>query len=478
MADPRWPDASLWSSALRPVPADRSAALSRRWDVAVVGAGLAGLVTATVLQRAGMDVLVLDRHGVGGVTTRGSTGKLTALQGSTIAQIAKHRSQQAAAAYVAASRQGVAGLRALIADLGIDCSLTEADDHVFATEEKAGERCRQVFDAAQAAGLPVDWLERTELPFELTGAVRLGAQAHLDPGALCAGLAAALPAGTVLEHTPVADLREDDDGVELELHDGGRVRADHVVIATLGPIHDPALLTTRCEARRSYAIAAPVPTTIEGTHISLDRAARSIRPATIDGRPAIDVGGGGHVVGELGDRSAEDRWADLEGYSASTFGAGPAEHRWVAHDLIPSDHVPYIGRVGPGAQRRWVISGFQKWGISTSHVAADLLLGELEGSPRAWASLFDPRRLASSVTTKLVQDGVRAVRHLVVERVADLRSGEARRPRCTHMGCVLGFDPAEGSWDCPCHGSRFDADGAVIAGPANRPLDDPPTARR
>ena len=131
----------------------------------------------------------------------------------------------------------------------------------------------------------------------------------------------------------------------MTLEDGARVRADHVVIATLGPIHDPALLSTRCEARRSYAIAAPHDPPVVGMHISLDEQARSIRPARIDERPAIVVGGAGHVVAETGGRTSDDRWDDLERYATDTLGSGGAEHRWVAHDLIPSDHVPFIGRV-------------------------------------------------------------------------------------------------------------------------------------
>ncbi len=472
MADPsRWASASLWAGSL-PAPArtDRRAALAGRWEVVVVGAGLAGLVTAVVLQRAGVDVLVLERHGIGGVTTRGSTGKLTALQGSTLAEIAKARGDDAATTYATASQAGVAGLRALIDELGIDCSLTEAPDHVYATEPAAVERLRQVFDVAGASGLPVDWVDQTELPFDIGGAVRLAGQAHLDPGALCAGLAASLPPGTVLEQAPVAHVKEHEDRVEVTLDGGEHVVADHVVIATLGPIHDPALLTTRCEARRSYAIAAPHDQPVVGMHISLDEQARSIRPAVVGGRPGIVVGGAGHVVAETGGRTSADRWADLEQFATGSLGSGAAEHRWVAHDLVPSDHVPFIGRVAPGAHRRWVISGFQKWGISTAHVAADVLLGEMDGSPRPAAELFDPRRIASTLTPSFVQDGLRAVRHLVVDRLVDLRPGRRRRPRCTHLGCVLDFDADVQTWDCPCHGSRYDADGTVVSGPANRPL--------
>jgi glycine/D-amino acid oxidase-like deaminating enzyme len=463
----RWPSASLWASSL---PAEPASASERRRDVIVIGAGLTGLVTARVLADAGLDVLVVDRHGIGGVTSRGSTGKLTALQGDLLLEIERTRGRIAAKTYAAAASAGVEGLRRLLDRHGIDGHVITADDHVFATEPSATERARRVHDAAERAGLPVDWIEQSELPFGITGAVRLAAQAHLDPGAVCAGLAASLGPDHLLHPAPVVDVDEEAGGVSVRLEDGTQLRSLHVVIATLGPVHDPALLTTRCEARRSYAIAAPKDDGPLGMYISVDSSARSIRPAMVDGARGVVVAGEGHIVGELGDRTAARRWSELERYAREELGAGGATHRWVAHDLVPTDRIPFIGRSGPGAERRWVATGFQKWGISTAWVAADLLLGEIEGSPRPWVPLFDPRRVAPTVTKRFFEGAVRSVRHLVLERARDLRPGRPKRPRCTHLGCVLSFDHDERTWDCPCHGSRFAEDGSVVCGPASRPV--------
>jgi glycine/D-amino acid oxidase-like deaminating enzyme len=464
-----WRDASLWASSL-PDARPRRPHLPERVDVAVIGGGVTGLVCAAVLQRAGLDVLVLERHDtVGGVTTRGSTGKLTALQGRKLLSIAEHRGTDAVADYAAAAELGVAGLRDLIRELGIDCALTDAADHTFATDRDAVPTATQVLEVARAAGLPVEWVESTELPVPVIGAVRLADQAHLDPGALCAGLAEVL-GDRVVPSCPVRHLEESADGVELRLDDDVRLRADHVVVATLGPMHDPAQLSTRCSALRSYVVAAPIEHPLHETHISVDQAPRSIRPATIDGRPAVLVAGAGHVVAEPEGRTAQQRWSELEAY-ALTLGAGPATHAWVAHDLVPSDHVPFIGRISPGARRVLVATGFAKWGISTAMAAADLFLGELEGQPRPWAATFDPTRIAPTLTKDFVSDGLRAVRHLVWDRVADVVHRRPRRPRCTHLGCELAFDEAQATWDCACHGSRFDAEGRVVSGPAVADLD-------
>jgi glycine/D-amino acid oxidase-like deaminating enzyme len=466
--NPRWPRASLWAESL-PFEPSRDADRRRR-DVIVVGAGIAGLVTARVLADSGLDVLVVDRHGVGGVTTRGSTAKLTALQGQLLLEIERSRGRTAAAAYGAAAMAGVAGLRRLLEQHGVEAHVTIADDHVFATEASATERARRVHDAAERAGLAVEWIEQSELPLPITGAVRLGGQAHLDPGALCAGLAASLGPDDVLHPAAVVDVEEEPGGVLVRLEDGSELRSLHVVIATLGPIHDPMLVTTRCEARRSYAIAAPHGQPPRGMYISVDSTTRSIRPVAIGGAAGVVVAGEGHIVGELGDRSASARWDSLEAYARDQLGTGDATHRWVAHDLVPTDQVPFIGRAAPGTERRWLVTGFQKWGIATSWVAADLLLGEISGAPRPWAPLFDPRRVAPTLTKRFLEGAARSVRHLVVERARDLRPGQPKRPRCSHLGCVLSFDADERTWDCPCHGSRFAEDGSVVSGPADRPI--------
>ncbi len=464
---PRWPTASLWSDALPSAPAS---APDRRRDVIVVGAGIVGLVTARVLADAGLDVLVVDRHGIGGVTTRGSTAKLTALQGQLLMQIEQTRGREAARAYAAAAMAGVEGLRRLLEGHGVEARLSIADDHVFATEPSATERARRVHDAAERAGLPVEWIEQVELPVAITGAVRLPGQAHLDPGALCAGLAASLGPDHLLHPAAVVDIEEEPAGVRVRLEDGSDLRALHVVVATLGPVHDPMLVAARGEASRSYVVAAPLPDAPRGMYISVDRSTRSIRPAAVGGAPGVLVGGEGHVSGELGDRSAAQRWDALDSYAREQLGADPATHRWVAHDLVPTDRVPFIGRAAPGSARRWLAAGFQKWGIATSWVAADLLLGEIEGAPRSWSALFDPRRVAPTLTTRFLEGAARSVRHLVFERARDLRPGQPRRPRCSHMGCVLAFDPDERTWECPCHGSRFAEDGTVVSGPADRPI--------
>jgi glycine/D-amino acid oxidase-like deaminating enzyme len=463
--DDEWPslESSLWSSSLNSrFPTTRR---ERAFDVVVVGAGLAGLLLATLLQRSGADVLVLERHTVGGIATRNSTAKISALQGTAYREVRAKRGRDAAAAYAAAQLDAVEGMERLIRDLDIECSLTTAPAYTYATDPESAERAHDEYEAASESGLAVRWVTESELPFPVEGLVRLDDQLHFDPGAACDSLAQRLGPDHVAVHTVVRSVHEDRDGCRTELEDGSTVSADHVVIATQGPISDPAFLANRCKPMQSYALAArlgdDVPT---GMYLSCDRSVRSLRPARLNGESIAVIGGEGHPMGD--DSASGTRWDVLARWAAEHFGRAEVTNRWATHDLISTDRVPFIGNLAPGARRRWVATGFAKWGMTNSYVAAKLISERIGGGSVPWASTFDATRIASTVKPDLIAMGKRSVQHLVVDRLT--RRSE---PRCTHQGCVLRRDDAMDSWDCPCHGSRFSADGSVIQGPATRPLE-------
>jgi hypothetical protein len=166
------------------------------------------------------------------------------------------------------------------------------------------------------------------------------------------------------------------------------------------------------------------------------------------------------------DGANPERWDTLADWASTHFGSVEVTHRWATHDLSPTDHVPFIGRLAPGARRRWVATGFSKWGMTNGYVAAHLISEAIAGREVEWAAVFDSTRIASTINLELGSVGKTAVKHLVGSRITHRDA-----PRCTHQGCVLAPDDALGTWDCPCHGSRFTADGQVIQGPASKALD-------
>ncbi len=450
---------SLWSQELRasyqPLNDSRAA------DVVVIGAGIAGLLTATLLQLNGHDVLVVDRDIVGGVATRNTTAKVSALQGTTLGSIAQTRGAPAARAYANAQVDAVDGLRSLIDTTGIECAMTAATAVTFAFANQALAKVAKECDVAADAGVPVQWNATTDLPFDIAGSVSLDNQFHINPAALCAALAARLGPNRVFEHTTVMGL-DDRDGSNcvVTTERGHQLRSHHAIVATQSPIFDPMLLANRCKPMQSYAMAVRTPVDIpESMSIAADGFTVSLRPATVDGERFLIVGGNGHPMGSP---ATSDRWDALEGWARTHIGEVTVAHKWATHDLVAVDHVPFIGRMTPHARGSWVATGFGKWGMTNGYVAARLIrdaIDEKQAPP--WASTFDSTRLRATLNRNLVTAGSTAMHHVVLDRVT-----MRREPRCTHQGCVMRKDEALDTWDCPCHGSRFDRDGNVLQGPA------------
>jgi glycine/D-amino acid oxidase-like deaminating enzyme/nitrite reductase/ring-hydroxylating ferredoxin subunit len=503
----------------------------RTADVVVIGGGAAGLAIALRLQERGAEVIVLERHRIGGGVTGGSTAKVTALHGTNLSDIRRLHGVAAAATYARANQAGLDDIRATIERYGIDCALTSAPAVDYATTEAGARRVDAELAAYRAAGLPIRPAPATtldELPFAdaVTGAILLPDQAHLDPVRWCEGLAAAVGRDRVHEATAVVEVDETSNGVTAVTAQGAVV-AEHAVVATHAPIVDPRYLTVRCRPHRSYALAVvvdgPIP---EGMYLGVDEPTRSLRPATVGGTSYLVVAGEGHPVADPDARDSRDgdartRLAALERWAREHFPVTAVAGGWAAHDQMPSDALPFVGRLTPGG-RRWVATGFQKWGLTNSAVAAGIVAdgilgpaaGEGDGAGAGShdaARLLDPTRLRSSFTLRLASDVGRVAHHWIGDHVeirrpsrdaaasvAGLAPGDgvvlpvgrggmavhrdedgrlhAVSAVCTHEGCLVGFNRLQGSWDCPCHGSRFSVDGEVLCGPAvsDLPAMDPP----
>lgn len=470
-------------------------------DVAVVGAGIAGLTTALRLVQEGASVALLEADRVASGVTAYTTAKVTSLHGLTYASVESGFGPEGAAAYAEANQAGLAEVVRLVGEHAIDCTCERLPAFTYTEEPERGGEVEAEVAAAVRAGLAARFTTEVGLPYPVQAAIRVENQLQFHPRRYCLGLAAALveAGGAIYEQTRVLDVDEDDDGVRV-LTAVGELRAGSAVLCTQLPVVDPAALFARTHPARSYALAVrlrdPAP---EGMHLSADSPTRSVRPISVGGNTAV-IGGEGHKVGHDPDTGA--RYAALEGWARERFEVEEITHRWSAHDYMPADGVPYIGRLSPGARRLYVATGFGKWGMTTGTAAALIIADAIAGRSNPWAFLFDATRLnpkgsARSVVTETVDvakrfvgdrlrslgadpavdlaPGQGGVRDLDGERVAAYRDDHGRlhavSARCTHLGCLVAWNVAELSWDCPCHGSRFDVDGGVLCGPATRPLD-------
>ena len=485
---------SLWLEGELPAPRDALTG-DLTVDVVVIGGGIAGLTTALLCKQSGARVAVVEARRVGSGVTGCTTAKVSALQGTVYSAIRSRHGDDGAAIYAQASRAGVERVAELANEHDIDCDLRRRQAFTYAAGESERESIEKEADAAREAGLPVELVEQIDLPYPVAGAVRLDDQVDFHPVRYLSGLAKAVDGegSIVFENTRALGV---DHGAPCRVRTpAGTISADHVGDAAHYPLLDRGLVFARLEPTRSYCIAARIRGDLpDGMSISAGNPTRSIRSY----RDLLVVGGEGHAAGSA--RATPARFTALEDFAREHWDVAEITHRWSAQDPVPYDHLPVVGRYGPGVSRIYVASGFMKWGLSGGTFAAMLISDLIAGRENAWADTFDPSRLNLRSLPTLARMNSKVAVDFVGDRVKPpqegddeaIPRGQARTVRdglgkkgvyrdelgelhvvslrCTHLGCLLRFNSAERSWDCPCHGSRFDVDGQVLEGPATRPL--------
>jgi glycine/D-amino acid oxidase-like deaminating enzyme/nitrite reductase/ring-hydroxylating ferredoxin subunit len=488
---------SIWLEGPSPSGFDPLVGEGGHFDAIVVGGGIAGLTTAVLLKETGATVAVLEAGRVGHGVTACTTAKVTALQGSTISTVRRAQGEERAVVYAQASAAAVAEVARLAAEHGIECDLERRAADTFAMSPSEVDSVMAEIEAARDAGLPVEEAAESDLPFEVHAIARLGEQIQFQPVRYVEGLARAVDGdgSVVFEKSRVLSL---DGGSPCVAHTArGSASADRVVVATHFPILDRGLYFATLRPSRSYCIAMRIAgSPPRAMSINPGSPKRSIRSAG----ELLIVGGEGHEPGSS--EARPERFERLEEFAREHWDVEEVTHRWSAQDPTPYDDLPVVGPYMPGSSHLFVASGFMKWGLTGGTFAGMILSALLTEGEHPWAPAFDPRRLTLRRLPSLAKHNLKAAQ-LVTGRLEpaevgstdEVPAGEARvvrtglgksgyfrddggilhgvSLRCTHLGCLVNFNAAERSWDCPCHGSRFDVDGAVLEGPATRPLDRP-----
>lgn len=465
-------------------------------DVAVIGGGVAGLTAALALKRSGRSVAVLEAGRIGTGVTGHTTGKVTSLHRLAYTELQRSHGTSAARIYGLANQAAVEYIGGTVAAEDISCGFRRVVNYTFTESQDALPQVRAEAELAASLGLPSTFTADVPLPFPVAGAVRFDGQAQIHAVQYLQGLAGRVDGdgSFVFEQTRAAELRE---GTPVTVTAGnGTVVARDAIVATNVPFGDHGRFEALCRPHRSYIVAAPVDTLpLDATFISADEPMRSLLTARLDGVTFLLAGGEGHPAGEQVDPAP--RHARLARYARSRFGAGSVAYRWSTQDALPQDGLPYVGPLNPGSGHAFVITGLRKWGLTNGTAAALMLADLLNGTPNEWAALFDsnraPSRAAAAAGAPAAPGtGDTASRAGPERGTADLGPGDgtvietdgtstacyrdhagdihAVSATCTHLGCTVGFNRADRTWDCPCHGSRFDVDGRVIQGPATEDL--------
>ena len=460
-------------------------------DVAVIGGGIVGTVAALLLKDRGRTVAIVEAGRVGHGVTGRSTAKVTAQHSLFLQRIERDHGEDAARAYAEANRAGVALIGELVSRHGLSCDFEPADSVVYATTADGAEALERERDAAARAGLPMELAADAGLPFATRGALTLAGQAQFQPAEFVAQLAATIPGdgSSVFENSRATDWSE-----TWFKTAAGSIRARHVILATHLPLGQVGQFYAHTHPHMHAVMAVPVEPgrAPAGMYISADEPKRSLRRhRSATGETVLILTGPRF---KHGDAAAEqDGFAQLEAFAAEHFGWAGGGWRWSNEDYTPRDGLPYVGWAGGTGKSLLVATGFDAWGLSNGAAAASILADLCEGRDNIWAECFDASRHSRAGLGKLAVDGAKVAADLVgghlrapprglagasegdIVDIAGRTAGAYLGPSgglcavsaiCTHMGCRVGWNPVDRTWDCSCHGSRFAADGRVLHGPA------------
>lgn len=403
-------------------------------DVLIIGGGIAGILCAYKLKNAGVDCLLLEATDVCGGITKNTTAKITLTHSLLYDKMLRRFGEEKTRLYVEAQASAIKEYTQLCQT--IDCDFETKDSYVYSLKSRS--KIEKEIAALNRIGIKAELSDARELPFPVAGAVRVREQAQFHPLKFLGAIAKDLP---VYEHTKVVSLEP-----HKAVTENGEISFDKLIIATHFPIlnkHGGYFL--KLYQHRSYVLAlknAPIP---KGMYVDESDTGLSFRSYG----DLLLLGGGGHRTGKKG-----GCWQELEAFAKRHYPKAEIVAKWATQDCMTLDDIPYVGQYANSTPKVFVATGFNKWGMTNAMVASGILCDLVRGKPNPYAAVFSPSRTV--LRPQLAVNIFSSVVGLLTPTV----------PRCPHLGCALKYNPAEHSWDCPCHGSRFTEKGEVIDNPA------------
>ncbi len=414
---------------------------NRKTDVLIVGGGLAGILCAWKLKKEGVDYLLIEAGNICSGTTAGTTAKITAQHGLIYDKILRRYGLDAAKDYYDANMAALEAYWRICAD--IDCDFERQDDFVYSVVDC--QKLDRELHALQKIGAKAHFAEKLPLPLQTAGAVCFPSQAQFHPLKFAAAIAGDLE---IYENTPARAFNGN-----TVLTDYGRITAQKIIVTTHFPMNNKhGFYFLKQYQSRSYVLGLSDGPKLNGMYRDEATGGFSFR----NYGNLLLLGGGAHRTGMQG------AWEPLEQAAQRWYPASRQQYRWAAQDCMTLDGIPYIGKYSRSSGELYVATGFNKWGMTSSMVAAMILADMVQGRENPYKSVFTPQRsiLHPQLAVNILESTCNLLRPTV--------------PRCPHLGCALKWNPQERSWDCSCHGSRFDERGKLLNNPANGDLKKPP----
>lgn len=492
---------SLWQINMPDYSSGAKSATSQNFDVMIVGGGITGITTGLLLQKSGAKCVIAEAHNLCFGTTGGTTAHLNSFFDTTYDMISSKFGEEDAQLVARAIAESLKLFRKNIKEYNIDCGYEAKDGYVYSQDEKQTDELQKIYEASKKAGVSVKYADEIPVPIEFQKAIVFEGQGQIHPARYVFALAKAFEeaGGVILQNCDVDKFESNSNGLEVETSKG-KILASNLIWAT----HVPPgvnLLHFRCAPYRSYAMAVK----LNGKYpndLAYDMydPYHYYRTQDIDGEKYFIAGGEDHKTGH--EENTEACFQKLEAHVRKYFDVKEVVTKWSSQYFEPADGLAYIGNLPGNPDNVYVATGYGGNGITYSGIAATILTDLITKKESPYAELFDPNRIKPvSGFANFVKENADVVAQFVGKRfakeklkeLADMPAGEGKvvkyegesialykdekgnlhavSPVCTHVKCIVGWNSAEKTWDCPCHGARYSMDGEVLTGPARKNLE-------
>lgn len=494
---------SLWLDSDKKINLSTSLSQNTQTDVCIIGAGIFGLTSAYYLSDLGFKVVVLDKDGIGEKTTGHTTAKITSQHSLFYDYLTNSYGKKFASDYLEANEKAIKNIKQIVDKEKIKCDFEYQNSYVYTTKKSELEAIKKEISAVESLGFPCEFVTKTGLPFEIEGAMCFKNQAQFHPLKYLYGLCNAISShgGKIYTNTVATNIEKDLDSTYVISTNNATIRSKFVIVAAHYPfINFPGFYFTKMYQSTSYIIGVDTKKTLfNGMYINATSPIFSYRTVRHQGKELLLIGGGDHKTGQPS--CYQDTYGILEQEAKKFYPNCEILYRWNTRDCISLDKIPYIGEYSPSMPNVFVGTGFKKWGMTLSNVASNIVVDSICGKENKYAYLFKPSRLkpiknrdemknilvqstnsllldkfkSANMSFDEIQNNSGSIIEINNEKVGIYKSPEGKiyavKPICTHLGCLLSWNDVDKTWDCPCHGSRFNYQGKNIYDPAFKNLD-------
>lgn len=453
-------------------------------DTLVIGAGIAGILTAYMLKQSGKEVVLIDAAEIVSGNTKNTTAKITSQHNLIYYKLISEFGEEKARQYAKANELAIKRYKEIIKERKIECDFEEKPAYVYSLNKI--DEIKEEVEAASKLGINAEFVEEVNLPFNISGAVKFNNQAQFNPLKFLKDISKDL---TIYENTRALDIKEN-----LVTTDRARITANNIVIATHYPIMNaPGYYFLRMHQERSYVVALENADNIDGMYIDLDEKGYSFRTY----KNLLLLGG---IKQRTGENETGGSYDKLRSVAKELYPESKEKYHWSAQDCMTIDGIPYIGKYSDETPNIYVATGFNKWGMTSSMVSAMIISDMILEKENDFSEIFSHKRFDLSLSiNNVAKDMVETAKNFIAQKIyipssniEHIKNGhggiveyEGQKvgvykdnegktfivpTKCTHLGCQLHWNADELTWDCPCHGSRFSYKGKVIGGPATKDL--------